>query len=251
MIVGTFNPGSGRQETIYKSTIATFESKDDDLYREGMRIQDMARTERPGSVVGVGGGNSPVAAWAVVWRPGSGTQWWKSGMDADEFKDEDTKHFGNGLYLQALDIVDDEYAGCWRPRPGGGAQFWHSGLDHDEFKDEDQRMYDRGLRLSQLVVDHRSQAFAGVWHPGEGAQFWRSGMDIDEFKSESKKFFDQGLRIWDLANNGFGGYAAVWRPGSGGQFWESRSEDNIPKFVKANDDYVAKGYRLDRVAVAH
>ena len=40
--------------------------------------------------------------FAGVWRPGSGEQRWRSGMDVDEFKAQDKEFFNKGLRLECL-----------------------------------------------------------------------------------------------------------------------------------------------------
>src|SRR5262249_46970609 len=74
-------------------------------------------------------------AYAGVWRPGSGAQWWRTGMTADELKAQDKTYFDQGLRLEDVDIKNGKYAAIWRP--GSGAQWWRAGMTADEFKAQD------------------------------------------------------------------------------------------------------------------
>src|SRR5262245_20918760 len=176
-------------------------------------------------------------AYAAVWRPGSGAQWWRSGMSVDEFKSQDKTYFAQGLRLETMAIKDGKYAAVWRP--GSGAQWWRSGMSVDEFKAQDKTYFDQGLRI--VGRETESGKFAAVWRPGSGAQWWRSGMSVDEFKAQDKTYFDQGLRIVALEIEG-GKFAAVWRPGSGAQWW--RSGMSVDEFKAQDKTYFAQGLRI-------
>jgi len=49
---------------------------------------------------------------AAVWRPGSGAQWWKSGMTVDEFKAQDQTYFNQGLPSTTMDIDNGKFGPC-------------------------------------------------------------------------------------------------------------------------------------------
>src|SRR5262245_49034458 len=102
--------------------------------------------------------------YVAVWRPGSGEQRWRSGMTADEFKDQDKTYFDKGLRLTAVQIDDGRYLAVWRP--GGGEQRWRSGMSADEFKDQDKTYFDKGLRLTTAQI--ADGKYVGVWRPGGG-----------------------------------------------------------------------------------
>ena len=40
--------------------------------------------------------------YAAVWRPGTGTQWVKAGITAEEFKTQDLAYFKQGLRITSL-----------------------------------------------------------------------------------------------------------------------------------------------------
>ncbi|MFL6203675.1 MAG: M23 family metallopeptidase [Thermoanaerobaculia bacterium] len=155
-------------------------------------------------------------ALAGVWQPGSGAQWWRSGMTLQELKDQDKTYFDKGLRLTDVEVADGKYLAVWRP--GSGAQWWRAGMSLQELKDQDKTYFDKGLRLTDVeVADGKHLA---VWQPGSGAQWWRAGMTFQELADQDKIYFKQGLRLTALAIPD-GKYLAVWRPGSGAQWWWS------------------------------
>src|SRR5262247_72247 len=95
-------------------------------------------------------------AYAAVWRPGNGAQWWRSGMSVDEFKAQDTTYFAQGLRIVTVEIEDGKYAAVWRP--GSGAQWWRSGMCSDDFKTEDKVYFSEGLRLVDLDLHSNPRA---------------------------------------------------------------------------------------------
>lgn len=158
---------------------------------------------------------SPVAAepgYVAVWRPGSGTQWWRARMTADEMKAQDTTHFNNGLRLTSLTHHDGRYTALWHP--GSGTQWWQGDKTISEIKAKDATHFANGLRLKSLKRD--GDRLTAVWRPGSGTQWWKTGMTEADFKATDAKHFKNGLVItsFDIDD---GRFTAVWQPGSGGQ----------------------------------
>jgi hypothetical protein len=176
-------------------------------------------------------------AYAGVWRPGSGAQWWRPGMSLDEFRAQDKTYFDKGLRLVAVATRAGKYAAVWRP--GSGAQWWRPGMSLDEFRAQDKTYFDKGLRISTLEIE--GGKYLAVWRPGSGAQWWRPGMSLDEFRAQDKTYFDKGLRISALAIEG-GKYTAVWRPGSGAQWWRPGMSGD--EFKAQDKEYFDKGLRI-------
>lgn len=177
----------------------------------------------------------------AAWRPGSGAQWWRSGITADELKSQDKTYFDQGLRITSIAAHGGRFAALWRP--GSGAQWWRSGMTADEMKAQDKTYFDQGLRIETLAVD--GGRLTAVWRPGSGAQWWRSGMTVDELKAQDKTYFDQGLRIAALAVDG-GRFTAVWRPGSGAQWW--RAGMTAGELEAQDRTYFAQGLRLTALA---
>jgi acyl carrier protein len=182
-------------------------------------------------------GAAAETGFAAVWRPGTGTQWWRSGMTVDEFKAQDKTYFDQGLRLKSLAIRGGRFAAVWRP--GSGVQWWRSGMTVDEFKAQDKTYFDQGLRITALEID--GGRFAAVWRPGNGVQWWRSGMTGAEFEAQDQTYFGQGLRMTALAIEN-GRYAAVWQPGSGTQ-WVSHGRCLVD-FKTEDAAYFGQGLRL-------
>ena len=54
-------------------------------------------------------------AYAAVWRPGSGAQWWRSGMSYDDFKSQDKTYFDQNLRIDSLAVREGR---SFRPERG-------------------------------------------------------------------------------------------------------------------------------------
>ena len=180
--------------------------------------------------------------YAAVWHPGSGTQWVRSNMTADEFKAQDKTYFDQGLRIKSLAVRGGKFTAVWQP--GSGAQWVRWGMTADEFKAQDKTYFDQGLRITSLEID--GGKFAVVWRPGNGAQWVRWGMTADEFKAQDKTYFDQGLRITSLEIDG-GKLAAVWRPGGGAQW--VRWGLTAAEFEAQDQTYFGQGLRLAALAI--
>jgi hypothetical protein len=156
-------------------------------------------------------------AYAAVWQPGSGAQWWRSGMTFDQFKAQDLSYFNQDLRIKSLAIRNGRFTAVWRP--GSGTQWWRSGMTFDQFKTQDQSYFKQGLRITALELENGR--FTAVWRPGSGAQWWRSGMSGADVEAQDQIYFNQGLRLtlMEIEN---GRYTAVWRSGSGTQWWSHR-----------------------------
>ena len=180
--------------------------------------------------------------YAAVWRPGSGAQWWRSGMTADEFKAQDKTYFDQGLRIKSLAVRGGRFTAVWQP--GSGAQWVRWGMTPDEFKAQDQTYFNQGLRITALEID--GGRFAAVWRPGSGAQWVRWGMTVDEFKAQDQSYFNQGLRIGVLEIDN-GRFAVVWRPGSGAQWW--RAGMTGAELEAQDQAYFGQGLRLTAMAL--
>lgn len=160
----------------------------------------------------------------AVWRPGSGAQWWRTGMSIHEFKAQDSKYFEMGLRLASIDIFrysdipqKFSYTAVWRP--GSGAQYWQAGMSVAAFKTADAKHFKEGRRIELFDIQN-GRVFA-VWRAGSGAQHWATGMSANQMKSEDAKHVKNGLRLVALKKHGGNDFAAVWRPGTGAQWWRS------------------------------
>ena len=195
------------------------------------------------AVVFAAGAASPALAngYAAVWQPGSGTQWVKAGITADEFKTQDLAYFNQGLRITSLVVRDGRFTAVWRP--GTGTQWVHWDLSADDFKAKDGAYFKQGLRIAALSL--RNGRFAAVWRPGTGTQWVAWGLTGDELKAKDGPYFNQGLRITQLEVDG-GKLAAVWRPGTGTQWvhWGMSGADMEGK----DGTYFPQGLRLTTMA---
>jgi hypothetical protein len=178
-----------------------------------------------------------------VWRPGTGPQFWRSGLSSDEFQAQDKAYFKQGLRLVRLQVDDGDHFALWRP--GAGTQWAHAGLSIDEFTDIDKGYFKQGLRLVDFYVGDDDN-WVGVWRPGTGAQWWRAGMSWQEFKDQDTTYLNQGFRIVTLirdpSQDEGTSYAAVWRPGTGTQLF--RPNLGVQEFHDLNQQYFNEGLRL-------
>lgn len=174
-----------------------------------------------------------------VWRPGTGAQFWKTGMSFAELKAADSAFVKKGLRMH--DLVHesgDGYTALWRP--GSGANRWVAGVKSaTEFKSWDSKFFEEGFRIH--AASRRSR-YCGIWRPGKGAQKWRSGMSVAQFKTEDAAQFAKGMRLATVelyASGKTHKVFAYWRPGKGAQFW--MAGDGIAGADKA---YFNTGYRI-------
>jgi murein DD-endopeptidase MepM/ murein hydrolase activator NlpD len=180
--------------------------------------------------------------YAGAWRPGTGAQWWRSGMTVDEFKAQDRTYYDQGLRIHSMHVRNGRFTVVWRT--GSGTQWWRSGMTLEQFKAQDTTYFRQGLRLTALEIDDGK--FAAVWRPGSGVQWWRSGMTTAQMEAQDATYFRQGLRIRLLELHN-GKFAAVWRPGSGTQWWRSGMTGSQ---VDAQDrTYFNQGLRLTALAI--
>jgi hypothetical protein len=156
--------------------------------------------------------NTGPEAYAAVWQPGTGTQWWRSGMTVDQFKYYDNIYFNQGLRIKSLAIRNGRFTVVWRP--GSGTQWVQWGMTAEDFKSYDGVYFNQGLRIAALEIENGT--FAAVWQPGTGTQWVQWGMTADDLRSYDKDYFAQGLRIRALEVEN-GRFTAVWQPGTGTQ----------------------------------
>jgi len=176
--------------------------------------------------------------YLAIWRVGTGTQWWATGLNYNDFKAKDLTYFNQGLRLISLRFHQGSYTGIWHP--GSGAQWWATGLSYDDFKTKDLGYFNQGLRLVDMEV--LDGTFSGVWRPGSGAQWWVTGLNFNDFKAKDLDYFNQGLRLVCIRVQENGTFTGVWRPGSGAQWWVTGL--NYNDFKAKDQTYFNQGLRL-------
>ena len=123
-------------------------------------------------------GAAAKSGYAAVWRPGSGTQWVRSGMTADEFKAQDKTYFDQGLRIKSLAVRGGRFTAVWQP--GSGAQWVRWGMTADEFKAQDTDLLrpgsshhlagDRRRPLRGGVAARQRRAMGALGHVGRRVQ---------------------------------------------------------------------------------
>lgn len=86
--------------------------------------------------------------FAGVWNPGSGAQWFHTGMSEAECIGADTAYFNTGLRLNSLDEYRGTLNAVWGP--GKGAQHVRWNRSFAEIKDLDDGYFAEGMRLKVL-----------------------------------------------------------------------------------------------------
>jgi hypothetical protein len=203
--VAVWRPGSGAQWMHSGISGEKLKSLDASYFAQGLRIVSIDIYDESAFT-----SNS----YTVVWQPGTGGQWWKTGMTINDFKQSDDSYFAQGYRLAALDVQGGEVAAVWRS--GSGGQHWSIGMSIEELKANDAIYFKQGYRLKTLKK-HGDNKYLAVWQPGSGTQWWAVGK-VTEFNAKDTGYFNQGLRLTSLDFNG-GYYSAVWRPGTGAQWW--------------------------------
>ena len=54
-------------------------------------------------------------SYLAVWQPGSGAQYWVTGLNYNDFKAKDTAHFNAGLRLVSMRVQNGSFSGIWNP----------------------------------------------------------------------------------------------------------------------------------------
>jgi Peptidase family M23 len=155
--------------------------------------------------------------YLAAWQPGSGAQYWVTGLNFNDFKTQDTAHFNTGMRLVSMRVQNGSFTAIWHP--GSGAQHWVTGLSFNDFKAQDTAYFNAGLRLVDIEVQGAN--FSGVWRPGSGAQHWVTGLNFNDFKTQDTAYFNAGLRLVCLRSEPNGTFTAVWQPGTGAQYWQT------------------------------
>ena len=174
-----------------------------------------------------------------LWRPGTGAQFWKTGLEFAELKSADEAFVKKGLRM--VDLVHetgDGYTALWRK--GSGTVRWVAGVTSaSEFKTWDAKFFKQGLRIR--AASRRSR-YCGIWAAGKGAQVWKSGMTVAQFKTMDDEQFKKGMRLATVESYKSGSSSRVfayWRPGKGAQYWMAGSG-----IAGADQAYFNTGFRI-------
>jgi hypothetical protein len=232
--LGVWRPGAGEQRW-FSGSVAAFQAVDSELFKKGLRLVALDRNISP---VFDSAGIHPWPEDRIigVWRPGSGAQYWATGLSVSQFKAADAKHFADGLRLIAVDTGGGGISAVWRP--GSGTQYWASGLNVEEFTAKDATYFAQGLRLTAIDVDDGD--FFGVWRSGDGPQRWIS-TSFEGLKNANIDYMKQGLRLVALDHKS-SQFAGVWHAGTGAEYWLTGI--TVEQFKKADADYFKQGLRL-------
>ncbi|MBO9703313.1 MAG: hypothetical protein J7604_24070 [Sporocytophaga sp.] len=129
----------------------------------------------------------------AVWEPGNTKEFYCYGLDFDEFKALDKKHFDNGLRLNWIAVEDGpEFTAVWRP--GNGAQFWYFTSEWEDFVQRNKNHKKNGLRLTCVDKVHEHGHYMGVVRPGNGDEFV-DFMSFDAIVEKNKEMKKKGMEL--------------------------------------------------------
>ncbi len=177
-------------------------------------------------------------SYLAVWQPGSGAQYWVTGLNYNDFKAKDTDHFNAGLRMVSMRVQNGSFSAIWHP--GSGAQHWVTGYNYNDFKAQDTTYFNAGLRMVDIEVQGGN--FSAVWRPGSGAQHWVTGFHFNDFKAQDTTYFNAGLRLVCLRVQPDGNFTGVWQPGTGTQWWVTGL--SYADFKAKDTAYYNQGLRL-------
>jgi cellobiose-specific phosphotransferase system component IIB len=224
------------------------------LWRTGMSIDDLKRHSKENFDNGLRIESIDVFrfsdvprrySYTAVWRPGTGGQWWRSGMDTSTFKQEVEAQEKQGRLIYTLDRNDQHHIIAVF-RTGSGGQWWRSGMSWNEFKKQDAQHFANGFRVQVLKRYRRNNTtkYMAVWRSGSGAQICRGGMSSSTFADWANTHAKEGLRLhWVDKSFHDGKWTAVWRPGTGREWIKMavrRSDFNV-----IDKDFFDNNYRLE------
>jgi hypothetical protein len=84
-----WQPGAGAQHWQSGMSLSAIEKLDRAKFKDGMRLAWIDTSQDVDDDDG----------WYGVWQPGSGTQFWRTGLSSAEFKAQDAAFFAEGLRL--------------------------------------------------------------------------------------------------------------------------------------------------------
>lgn len=135
--------------------------------------------------------------WYAVWQPGTGAQFWRTGLSVDQFTQQDAGFFAEGLRLVHMrhDAGGSEtFLGLWRP--GSGAQHWRSlePVDLTTLSLLNAQREAAGERLVALP----NYGLNAIWRSGTGPSPFVFATDVASLKAEDTKLFKEGFRLSDF-----------------------------------------------------
>jgi Bacterial tandem repeat domain 1 len=179
-----WQPGAGAQHWQSGMSLSAIERLDHAKFQDGMRLAWIDTSQDVDDDDG----------WYGVWQPGSGAQFWRTGLSAAEFEAQDAKFFAEGLrliYMRHDAGGSEKYLGLWRP--GSGAQHWwsHEPVDLALLKQKNTQREAEGERLVALPP----YGLNAIWRSGTGESPFLFAASFEDFKKTDASLFEQGFRL--------------------------------------------------------
>lgn len=191
------------------------------------------------------------AGYLAVWRPGTGAQWWRSGMSSGQFVQEEKDMRSRGFRIRSVDVYTYKASCgtlCTESRhqytavfePGSGTQRFHYGMSNSAFASRAEEYLADGLRVTALAVSATGKITA-VWRPGTGKERTWAGISGSTLEKRNAEYWNDGLQMEQLVSYD-GDYYAKWGPKHSGHYFRFGMS---PSEMKFNDNqHFAAGYRI-------
>ena len=228
---GVWRSGSGEEIWWTGLSFADFQTKNNDLFNQNMRLTDLDAN----------------GGMTAVWHPGTDAQVCYVGLSLADFEAKDDALVQQGLRLTSLRADEGRHAAVWRT--GTGQQQRLITPRVDELFTADKQFFAQGLRIQTWQQDFDKKLYYGVWRSdlGTGAQWLRSGMNESDFKAEDDKQNAAGLRLVQITS--INGITGIWRSGTDASAWAL--ETNYADFSALEGQHLNAGLRLVNLSVGY
>jgi hypothetical protein len=219
-----------------------FQSKYDELWKQGWRIHQLSTTAAEEGVL-----------YSAVWRKGNDAEMQWYGVRYPEFQKKYDELWKSGwrLYLLANYVVKGEvyYSGVWRKT--GGAEMQYYGLSWAAFQKKYDDLWKQGWRLEILSnpVVKGQVLYNAVWRKSQDAEMQYYGLAYGDFQKKYDSLWKAGWRIHLLQNYRIDDkiyFNATWRKGQSGEIqWYGQ---DLASFGAKSQDLTKDGWRVRLLA---
>ncbi|HEY8024679.1 MAG TPA: hypothetical protein VIF60_08950 [Burkholderiaceae bacterium] len=163
--------------------------------------------------------------YSVVFRPGSGEQWFVPAQTWSSMYTTSNNYFKQGLVVTAMSTanVNGQVLYSASFRAGSGAQWFVPAQPWSDMYTTSNNYFKKGLYAStiSLVETASGPQYSVVFRPGSGAQWFVPAQPWSKMYQTINDYFKKGYTVTALSSavvNGEIQYSAVFRPGSGIQW---------------------------------
>jgi C1A family cysteine protease len=217
---------------------AYFQSKYDELWKNGWRISQLATAFSEGRVL-----------YSASWRRGNDAEIQYYGLKYADFKAKYDAIWKDGWRLFLLDNYVEggevRYSAVWRKTGGAEIQWFEQ--TYPEFQKNYDDLWKKGYRLEILsnVIKNGQVLYTGVFRPSNAAEIQWYGQNYTEFQKKYDALWKDGWRIHLLQNYWQDGkllFNATWRKGQSGEMQWYGLDANA--FGAKSQELAADGWRI-------